>query len=94
MMLRTARKAEGLSLPVLANQTGVSFSQLGAIERGEKNPSLNLLWNLCRRLEGLSSHDFVVAAATLDSDGEAYLDLRALPEELRSTVIMLMVEAL
>ena len=94
MIIRQARKAEKLSLPVLANAVGVSFSHLGAVERGESNPALDLLWRLCDHLDGLNPYTFVEGAAVLDEENENVLNLRNLDEELRSAVIVLLAEAL
>ena len=41
--LNHIRKAKGMSLDVVAEQTGVSKSMLAAIERGAANPSIGVL---------------------------------------------------
>lgn len=44
--LYKARKAQDLSLDRLSEITGVSKSMLGQIERGEVNPTVNILWKI------------------------------------------------
>lgn len=41
--LKRIRKAKGMSLDVVAEQTGVSKSMLATIEKGEANPSVGVL---------------------------------------------------
>ena len=41
--LKRIRKAKGMSLDVVAEQTGVSKSMLATIEKGEANPSIGVL---------------------------------------------------
>ena len=41
--LKTIRQAKGYSLDVVSEQTGVSKSMLGQIERGEANPTIGIL---------------------------------------------------
>ncbi len=41
--LKRIRKAKGMSLDVVAEQTGVSKSMLSTIEKGEANPSIGVL---------------------------------------------------
>ena len=41
--LKRIRKAKGMSLDVVAEQTGVSKSMLSTIEKGEANPSVGVL---------------------------------------------------
>lgn len=43
MNLKKIRQARGYSLDVVAEQTGVSKSMLGQIERGEANPTIGIL---------------------------------------------------
>lgn len=43
MNLRRIRLARGYSLDMVAEQTGVSKSMLGQIERGEANPTIGIL---------------------------------------------------
>jgi transcriptional regulator with XRE-family HTH domain len=93
--LREARRNAGLTLPALANEIGISFSLLGSIERGEANPSLDVLWKLCRRFPlGLGPAMLVTGARILDVENENRLDLRALPEDLRTRVILLLADDL
>ncbi|SFG34524.1 Transcriptional regulator, contains XRE-family HTH domain [Desulfotomaculum arcticum] len=44
------RKARGLSLDKVAEQTGVSKPMLGQIERGESNPSIATVWKIVNGL--------------------------------------------
>ena len=41
--LKRIRKAKGMSLDVVAEQTGVSKSMLATIEKGDANPSIGVL---------------------------------------------------
>ena len=41
--LKRLRKSKGMSLDVVAEQTGVSKSMLAQIEKGKANPSLGVL---------------------------------------------------
>lgn len=43
MNLKKIRQARGLSLDIVSEQTGVSKSMLGQIERGEANPTIGIL---------------------------------------------------
>lgn len=47
--LRQIRKEKKLSLDSMAEQTGVSKSMLGQIERGESSPTVATLWKDCDR---------------------------------------------
>lgn len=51
LAIRIRRQALGVSQEDLAFETGVHRTYLGAIERGERNPSLR---NLCRIARALS----------------------------------------
>lgn len=44
--LRQIRKEKKLSLDSMAEQTGVSKSMLGQIERGESSPTVATLWKI------------------------------------------------
>jgi transcriptional regulator with XRE-family HTH domain len=92
-LLREARLSEGCSLAVLAQDVGISFSLLGSIERGEAQPTLNVLWRLCHRLR-LGEAVFLHGARLLDEANENRLDLRGLPETVRTAVIILLAERL
>ncbi|WP_027363659.1 helix-turn-helix domain-containing protein [Desulfotruncus alcoholivorax] len=48
--LARIRKARGLSLDKVAEQTGVSKPMLGQIERGESNPSIATVWKIVNGL--------------------------------------------
>ena len=48
--LREIRKSKRMSLEELANVSNVSKLTLGKIERGETNPTVNILWKICRGL--------------------------------------------
>ena len=41
--LKTIRREKGMSMDEVAEQTGVSKSMLGQIERGEANPTIGTL---------------------------------------------------
>ncbi len=48
--VRALRRAEGLSQQGLAERAGVNWKYVGAIERGERNPSLDVIARLARGL--------------------------------------------
>lgn len=48
--LREIRRDKNISLEELANISDVSKLTLVKIERGEANPTLNILWKICRGL--------------------------------------------
>jgi transcriptional regulator with XRE-family HTH domain len=41
--VRSLRKAQGLTQQELADRAGVNYKYLGAVERGEENPSLKII---------------------------------------------------
>jgi transcriptional regulator with XRE-family HTH domain len=45
------RKARGLTQARLADKAGVHHTYIGQIERGEKNATIRLLWNISQALE-------------------------------------------
>ena len=48
--LKKIRQQQNISLDMLSEQTGVSKSMLGQIERGEANPSIGVLGKITRGL--------------------------------------------
>ncbi|MBT2605220.1 helix-turn-helix transcriptional regulator [Bacillus sp. ISL-53] len=48
--LREIRRNKRISLEELASLSNVSKLTLGKIERGETNPTVNILWKICRGL--------------------------------------------
>ena len=48
--LKKIRQQQNISLDMLSDQTGVSKSMLGQIERGEANPSIGVLGKITRGL--------------------------------------------
>jgi transcriptional regulator with XRE-family HTH domain len=48
--IRTARKLRNLSQESLAHESGIDYSYLGRIERGENNPSYLVLCSLANSL--------------------------------------------
>lgn len=48
--LKSARRANGLTLEATAKLSGVSRSMVSQIERGESSPTIATLWNLSRAL--------------------------------------------
>lgn len=48
--LRVLRRECRLSQQALAAKAGVDWKYLGAVERGERNPSLDVLWHLATAL--------------------------------------------
>jgi len=56
--LRARRRAAGLSLVELAGKSGVSATMLSEVERGLKNPTVKLAWQVARAL-GCSLSDLI-----------------------------------
>ncbi|HVW73162.1 MAG TPA: helix-turn-helix transcriptional regulator [Rhizomicrobium sp.] len=48
--VRRLRKAQGLSQEELAAQVGIDMRYLGGIERGQENPSLDVMERIARML--------------------------------------------
>jgi transcriptional regulator with XRE-family HTH domain len=48
--VRARRRAAGLSLEQLARRSGVSAAMLSEVERGRKNPTVKLAWQVARAL--------------------------------------------
>lgn len=57
--IRQLRKAQGLTQEVLAERTGLHNTYIGAIERGERNPSLESCQRIATKL-GLSLSELLV----------------------------------
>jgi transcriptional regulator with XRE-family HTH domain len=53
--IRKVRKNLGLSQETLALKAGIERSYMGAIERGERNPSFDKIFHLCKALKIKSS---------------------------------------
>lgn len=51
MNLKKIRKVRGLTIDALSANSGVSKSMISEIERGIRNPSINILWNLANNLK-------------------------------------------
>ncbi len=49
--LRKAKKPRGLTQEELGNSCGINYKYIGAIERGEENPSLSVLQKIAEGLE-------------------------------------------
>lgn len=49
--LRKVRKSRGLTIDALSLNSGVSKSMISEIERGIRNPSITILWNLANSLK-------------------------------------------
>lgn len=85
--LQKIRNNGGMSLQQLADLTGVSKTMLGALERGEINPTIGTLWKISgglkmplSRLINKESKDVVIARAdayeyTLDQGGIKLLSI-------------------
>jgi transcriptional regulator with XRE-family HTH domain len=56
--VRARRRAAGLSLGALASRSGVSAAMLSEVERGLKNPTVKLAWQVARAL-GCSLSDLI-----------------------------------
>ncbi len=57
--VRKARRAKGITLEALAHDVGLAYSYVGELERGRRNPTLNVVERI---------------AAALDSDPIELLD--------------------
>ena len=49
--VRERRKKLGLSQESLANEAGLDRTYVGGVERGERNPTLKVLWKLAEALQ-------------------------------------------
>jgi transcriptional regulator with XRE-family HTH domain len=49
--VRSLRKAQGLTQQELADRAGVNYKYLGAVERGEENPSLKIMSGIAAGLK-------------------------------------------
>ncbi len=49
--IRARRRALGLSQESLASVSGLDRTYVGGLERGERNPTLKVLWKLATALE-------------------------------------------
>ena len=58
--LRTLRRAKGLSQEGLADLSGLHYTYIGGIERGERNPSIDNVGRLADAL-GLDAVDLLKA---------------------------------
>lgn len=93
--VRRLRKARGLTIERLAERAELSTNYLGAVERGEKNPSLTTITNIARGL-----NVSVGALLMSQTPGERAEDLsprdfqmleafKALPEDLKNLLLLL-----
>jgi transcriptional regulator with XRE-family HTH domain len=93
--VRRLRKGRGLTIEQLAERAELSTNYLGAVERGEKNPSLGTVVSIARGLD-------VAAGALLVTqmpgegteelsprDFQMLASFRSLPDELKNIVIAL-----
>lgn len=72
--LRTLRRARGLTQMALAEQADIGWKHLGAIERGETNPTATLLGHIVRAL-GVEPYELWLFSV-LDGDQETRLRLQ------------------
>ncbi|RWB53905.1 helix-turn-helix transcriptional regulator [Mesorhizobium sp.] len=49
--VRRVRKERGMTLESLATEAGLAYSYMGGIERGQRNPSLNVAERIAAVLE-------------------------------------------
>ena len=68
-MIREARTQKGLTQAALAEQAGISSSDMGKIERGEKEPAQSALRKMAKPL-GLTQKALLEAAAEGASSGK------------------------
>lgn len=61
--VRRARQARGLTLEALAHEVGLAYTYLGQIERGRRNPTLDVVERIAAALG-------VDALALLETDPE------------------------
>ena len=74
-LVRAARKSRKLNLGELAEKAGTGIKHLGRIERGEKQPSFDLIIALAKALE--------VSPSAFFQFEDARQDARFLKEQLR-----------
>jgi transcriptional regulator with XRE-family HTH domain len=49
-VLRRVRIKRGMSLKTVARRAGTTFGYLSQVERGDKSPSSEMIWNICAAL--------------------------------------------
>ena len=49
--VRRARQERGMSLEALAHEVGLAYSYVGEIERGRRNPTLDVVERIAEALE-------------------------------------------
>ncbi len=49
--MRERRVSKGITLEALAHDVGLSYSYLGELERGRRNPTLKVIEQIARALE-------------------------------------------
>lgn len=49
--IKEIRKSRGLTIDKLSSESGVSKSMISEIERGVRNPSINILWSIANTLK-------------------------------------------
>ena len=49
--VRRVRRARGLSLEALAHEVGLAYSYMGQIERGQRNPTLDVVERIAEVLQ-------------------------------------------
>lgn len=62
--IRVLRQALGISQETLADEAGIERSYMGAIERGERNPSFDKLGNIAKALKNHSLKTFGIATSS------------------------------
>ena len=48
--VRKARRAKGMTLEALAHDVGLAYSYVGELERGRRNPTLNVVERIAKAL--------------------------------------------
>ncbi|WP_395942951.1 helix-turn-helix domain-containing protein [Brevundimonas sp.] len=66
--LRRVRRAKGITLEALAHDVGLAYSYLGQLERGLRNPTLNVVENIASILQ-VSAISLLSPAPDSDTTG-------------------------
>ena len=65
--IRAQRHARGSSIEALAGKAGIDSAYLGAIERGDRNPTLDVVDRICVGL-GIEPSDLLTRDVSLSDD--------------------------
>ncbi len=69
--IRYYRREKNLSQEELAERSGLSFSFIGQLERGSKQPTIDSLYKITKGMD-LSISDFLKDLDIIDNDSDSY----------------------